>query len=478
MARRAKTVIGKGEREQTRLMQQGLESGVAARQRATDALTRQQEVGFQQGMQIARLGAEVGQRFAEKEQRGEIAGAQLEQRGKEATGQQMLQQRGQEFQEGKEGMERTPGGDVPPLIQDERTRRLEAEMGKGTAGEQPGAAPMGETSPRTPEEVQRLQAQGAKPVELGGAGAAQPGMQGPPQEPGGKLRLSEIGERRETRADFEADTRRIAAQGRITARQNKYSQAEIAGNKEAQKIIRDAMDVELEQQSDLLTRIMNNKPSATDFTTLTKWAKDARMEDSPGGADLMEILKQGSKSGFGPVDPAQRTRLQAFIKSHMDKSGMMYAATIGQLPDTIDHAGQIMGQYRAAQEEITTWMQQLGPRFQNYNGINSWAEKIRYQNRWAAVQVLKGKASIGSGGDGGGGVARGMAPGGAPAEQPGAAGGGFGIGGQQFGGAQEQQQPQPQQDLRQQVPQMPPVQRPGGPAPVTKPIVPGFGQKR
>jgi len=469
MARRAKTVIGKGEREQARLMMQAEESGTAARQRATQGLTRQQEVGFQQGTQIARLGAETAQRFAEQEQRGEIAGAELEQRGKIATGQQMLQQRGQEFQESQAGMERTPGGEELPLIQDERTRRLEAEMAKGTAEAGAAVPPMGEVSPRAPEEVARLQAQGRKPVEIGGAGPVQPGMQGPPQEPGGKLQLSEIGERRETRADYEAETRRIAAQGRIASRQNKYLQAEIAGKKEAQKIIRDGMDVELEQQSDLLTRIMNNKPSATDFTTLTKWAKKKKMEDSPGGADLMEILAQGSKSGFGPVDPGQRTRLQGFIKGYMDESGMQYAATIGQLPDTIDHAGQIMGQYRAAQEEITTWMQQLGPRFQNYNGINSWAEKIRFQNRWAAVQVLKGKAAVGSGGDGGGGVARGMPPGGAPAEQPGAAGGGFGIGGQQIGGAGPEQQ---------QVPQMPPVQRPGSPAPVTKPIVPGFGQKR
>lgn len=476
MARRAKTVIGKGEREQARLMMGAAESGTAARQRATEGLTKQSSTNFQQGMQIARLGAETAQRFEEQKQRGEIAGAELEQRGKIATGQQMLAKRGQEFQEGQAGMERTPGGEELPLIADERTRRLEAEMDKGTAGEQPGAAPMGETSPRTPDEVQRLQAQGQKPVEIGGAGAAQPGMQG--QEPGGKLRQSEMGKSRERREWYEAETRRIAAQGRTAQRQEKYFRAEIAGKKEAQKIIRSEMDAELEQQSKLLTRVMNNKSTASDFTTLMKWAKDEKMDLNPDQGMLMGIIENGAKTGFGPEEPEEIARLQGFIKGYMDKDGMMYAATIGQLPDTIDYAGKLMGQYRAAQEEITTWMQRLGPQFQNYHGINSWDEKVRFQNRWAALQVLQGKAGSG-GGDGGGGVTRGMAPGGAQQAEP-SAGFSFGVGGQQvsIGGTPEQQQQQPQQDLRQQAPQVTPVQRPAGPKMPVKPIVPGFGQKK
>lgn len=460
MARRGKTVIGKGEKEQTRLMMQAEESGVAARGRASEALVRQQQAGIQQGMQMGRLGAETAQQHA-----------QLEQQRKIATGQEMQAGQRIELQEAQAGMERAPGGAEPPLSREERLRQ---EMDQGTAGAE---AP--ETSPMSPEEVARLQRQGEQPIEIGGAGPAQPGL----QEPGG-LRQSEAGKKRQELAQYEADTKRMTAQARITATQNKVMQAEAKGDKEARKIIRAEKISALDQQKDLYSRIKNNKPSATDFRTLTKWAEESGMADSPGGEQLMEILAAGSKSGMGPVDPEGQFRLQSFIKAHMDRSGMKFAALFGEVPgDFVDFSGPVMEQYMGAQKQVTSTMQQLGPSFQNYYGIKTWEDKLRFQNRMAAILVLSGSAAGFGGGAGGGAEAGGaiataggapsadptggMPPGGGmqpSAAQPSGVGGGVGVGGQQFGGGLGVGAPE-----QQQVSQMPPVSRPAGPPPISKP---------
>jgi hypothetical protein len=347
----------------------------------------------------------------------EAQGKELEFRRQAETGRQMQAERGQELQEATQGFEREPGGAQPPLVQDERMRQLQAGMDQGLDS-QPGAAPGGaapEAFPGTPEEQRRLATAGEAPIEIGGQGAAAPGAQDPQgrgTRPGG-LRLSAAGERRESRADYEAKTRRLEATARIASIQDKVLRSEFAGDKAGRQIIQDQMDAGLEQQMGLLSRVQKGKTNANDFKTLTKWADEMGMGDSPDGGQLMELLGQSSKTGVGPVTPEGQQRLQGFITAYMDRSSMVYAATFGEVPGKfVDMAGPVWGQYMDAQQQVTGLMQILGPQFQNYMGIETYEDKIRYQNRWSAFQVLAGKA--GGGEEEPGGIAGAPAGGGAP----------------------------------------------------------------
>lgn len=401
MARRAKTVIGRGAQEQSRTMMEAGRSGTAARQRATESLARQHDVGSQQGQQMARLGADAAYRHEQQQQQRR----ELDFRREATTGQQMLQKRGQELQEAERGYERVPGGEDLPLLEDRR-RRVEAEMGRGTAQQAPGAPQQGgqqeartgqpgglegqappETSQRSPEEVARLQAQGEQPVEFGQQGGAAPGVEDP-----GALRLSEAGRRRETRADYQAETQRLHAQARMMEVQNKAMKAEFSGDKEAVKLIRGELNSKLEHQQNLFTRMMNQNPRPNDFSTLQKWANEmGGLNDMQDGGQLQQIIQDGMKSGVGPQRPADQRRLQGFIQSYMDRQSMQFAVALGEIPgEFVDFSGPIMQQFGQATQQVKAIMQMQGPAFQAYNGITSQAEKIRFLNRTAAAMVLSG----------------------------------------------------------------------------------------
>ncbi len=410
-------------------MMQAAESGTAARQRATEGLTRQHAVGFEQGQQIARLGAqtaEAGERLKETK-------AQREQQRKIAVGSQMLQQRGLELSEAERGYERAPGGEELPMLRQEREQRTADGMAQGTAAEAPpgqppaapgGAAPPGmigppapETSPRTPEEVSRLQQQGEMPVEIGAAGAAQPGM----QEPGG-LRLSPVGERRERREDYEAETRRLAVQARFAANQNRAAQAEFANDKVALKQIKEGLDIKLEQQSDLFSRVRNGKTTFADWKAIKVWAQEMNMNDAPDGGQLMQIIDQASKNNLPPMEGEAARRLQGFLEGYMDHSAMQYTMTLGMIPEQVNTAGPMFRAYQAAQDRVIGLMQIVGPSFQQHMNIKTYQERIKFQNRWAAMQVLTGKAGMVGGGSFGGQPQAPPGAGAQPGAQPGAPG--------------------------------------------------------
>lgn len=418
MARRAKTKVGGGPRAETQLQ-------AASRGRQSQEIAEAQQLQqIQQGgdRTAAAVSGAAGkiQQARQFKRQEEAQGKELEFRKQAETGRQIQTQRGQELGEATQGFEREPGGVQPPLVQDERMKQLQAGMDQGLDASQPGAAPPGaapEAFPGTPEEQQRLATAGEAPVEIGGQGAATPGVQEPQgrgTRPGG-LKLSQAGERRETRADYEAQTRRMEAQARIAGIQDKVLRSEFSGDKEGRKIIQDQMIAGLDQQMGVLSRVQTGKTNANDFKTLTKWADEMGMGEGADGGQLMDILKQSSSTGMGPLDPAGQQRLQGFITAYMDRSSMVYAATFGEIPGKfVDMAGPVWGQYMDAQKQITGLMQILGPQFQNYMGINTYEDKIRYQNRWAAFQVLAGKA--GGGEEEPGGIAGAPAGGGAPPE--------------------------------------------------------------
>lgn len=386
-------------------MMQAEESGTAARQRATEGLTRQSNVNIQQGQQLARLGMQAYQEGAQREQQRKIA-----------TGQEMQETRRQEFKEGQAGMERVPGGDQPPLSREEGLRQ---EMGKGTAGEQPQAAgatmapeeapPAGqeefgpqlpETSTRDPEDVGRLQRQGEQPIEIGGQGAPVPGE---PQEPGA-LRLSKVGERRESRADMDAMTRRLAVMSRQANTQNSYAMAQIKKDKVMMERIEKQLDAGNEQIAETYSRFKDpyGKPEIRDWVRLEAWAKDVGMENNAAdGGALMAIIKKGRASpGYVPSEEELK-RIEGFTRGYMSRQALVQTGATGKVSRNIDFTTPMGQAFVSAQNQFAARMQSAGPYIQQIM-IRSFGDKLDAQNRFASFMVLGGQVSMPGGGAFGG----------------------------------------------------------------------------
>ena len=419
MALREKTQIGSGEREQSRLMMQAGETGVGQRLQAGQELAGQ----TQRTGEIALQGGQaLGARLGEYE-RQKLEETRLTQARDIAKGQEMAEGRRAELDEAVQGYERVPGGPKSPLMAEDRERQVREGMDRGTAGADPGgqqqpgaapggAAPPGETpqgagaapalaepsvSPRPEGQAARLQQQGMQPIELGPGG--QPARPGEPQEPGA-LRMSPTGERREDRADYEAQTRRMEAMNRMAVQQNTAMRAEFAGDETAYKELESQMDNGINHLSDVFTRMKNGTMQRNDFKEVTKWAQDMGMQDNEAdNGMLMGILKDASSTGFTPREGEEAARLQDFMQGYMNRRAYEYTLVLGHTPpDFIDEASPMKQAFGAASMEFTAIMQGLGPVAQQAWGIQSYREKIRMQNRWAAAQVLTGKTAAPGGG--------------------------------------------------------------------------------
>lgn len=417
MALREKTQIGSGEREQSRLMMQAGETGVGQRLQAGQQLaqqtTRTGEIALQGGQALgARLGEYERQKLEE---------TRLTQQRDIAKGSEMAENRRAELDEAVQGYERTPGGPKSPLMDEERERRVREGMDRGTAGEaqgtaqaqigadqeQPGAAPGGaagaepSVSPRPEGQAARLQQQGMQPIELGPGGQpARPGEPQPGQQEPGSLRLSPTGERREDRADYEAQTRRMEAMNRMAVQQNTAMRAEFAGDEETYKQLESEMDNGINHLSDVFTRMKTGQMQRNDFKELKKWATDMGMgENQADNGMLMGIIDESAKLGSIPREGEESARVQDFMQGYMNRRAYEYTLVLGHKPkDFIDEASPMNQAFGAASMEFTAIMQGLGPVAQQAWGIQSYREKIRMQNRWSAAQVLTGKTAAPGGG--------------------------------------------------------------------------------
>ncbi len=447
MARRGKTQIGSGEREQSRLMLEAGRTGTAQRLGAGSELIRETarvgEVALKGGGQV---GAGL-QQYENRELSRDVE-----------TGRQLQARERQELLEAEAGYERVPGGPTEPLLEgmDAETReaRVREGMDRGTAGAEqapPGGAPqdlppgqygplaegqeqgtMGppappDVSPRDPEQAMRLQQQGQQPVEMRGGAPAAPGFdQGQP----GSLRQSAVGERRESRADFEANTARYRAETQRMQLGDAAAKAIAAGNEKDLAVVQKSLNDQMQHQSDIFSKLKNsytgvNKLTHTEWGTIKSWADEMSMRDNPQGQSLYDVIETGEKSRQGPTDVAMQKRLEGFIRGYQDRAAMIATMTTGDVPGKFVTMGSpMMDKFQIGAKQGQTLLRLGGPPFTTWAKIKTQTDARRYINRFGAQQVLSGKI----GGIGGG--AFGFDP-----QQPGAGGGGQAGDGQTDGSA-------------------------------------------
>ena len=431
-------------------MMQAGESGTAQRQRATSELSGQASKGIDQGIALGRLGASAAQAGMQDTQQTEAR----QSREKIARGAELMESRRMDLAEESAGF-KARGAPKTPLGEDSESRegKLRSEMDKGTAGDRPLPHPEGgggvteqdrlearspmqtqddlgqgggpEVSQRDPEQVARLQAQGGKPIEIGGQGQAVPG-----QEPQGQgLERSDYGKRQEGRAERDSITRRMAAEGRATTRMQAALKAQLTNNKEALKEIETELDGQVDQQMDIFSSVKNSfqnpqkQPSFSDWKRIQEWAIDMGMKDNPGAGDLMEIIANGVKTRNGPTTPEGQARLEQFISGYQDRTSMQYAMVLGKVPSQMfNFDGAMADEFQTQYKMGATLMQSVGPLASEFGGIRDQAERNRAATRYAARMVLGSpSAQLGSG-------TYGMKP-----QLPGSAGGDGGGGQQQQG---------------------------------------------
>lgn len=326
MARRAKTKIGGGEKEQSRLMMGAAQSGTAARQRATEAYAgeedRQRQMAFSEGQALGKMGMGA----VESQQ-------QLEQREKIATGAEMQRGRQIELEEAKAGLKRTDGGAEPPLS---RAERLRQEMQQGTG--------------KTPEEQARLQKQGDKPIEVQGRGPAMPGYE-----------MTERGKAQEARKDYDAVTRRMAVQGRL-------SRARATGDKTNFTKVKQMLMQPLKSSVKRMNRMMSHNPKPDDWKTVKTMAE---------GIPDPELMRDIDNKDMTP-------RVRDFLSRKIAAETLKFIEeSEGEMPDgnLVDFTSPAMKTFMDFQQTVNTLAQNMGPLFQ---GITSLDEKIRFTNQLAA----------------------------------------------------------------------------------------------
>jgi hypothetical protein len=218
----------------------------------------------------------------------------------------------------------------------------------------------------------------------------------------------------------------MEAMNRMAVQQNTAMRAEFAGDETTYKALEKEMDGNINHLSDVFTRMKNGTMNRNDFKEVKKFATDMGMQDNEAdNGRLMGIIDDYAKTGDTPREGDDAARLQDFMQGYMNRRAYEYTLVLGHKPpDFIDEASPMNQAFGAASMEFTVLMQGISPVGQQAWGIQSYREKIRMQNRWAAAQVLTGKTAAPGGGafgvpegapPAGGGGAAGQ-PGGAPPE--------------------------------------------------------------
>ncbi len=352
MARRAKTVIGKG---QTREMLSAASSGTQARQRATEGLA--QETG-RTGQTLQRGGAQLGQALSKHEAQQSADEAQTRQldiqekaqQDKAGLGERQQGLREQKFEAelADKGIERTAPGAGPQDPGAERAGAVEQEMAQGE--QQPPLMP-------TPDQ-QRMAEQGEKPLEM-------------PTARGGFVQS----EARQEAEQQKRETARVGQAANLMRAQTAYRKAFFGQDKEAQEQAEKQLSAPVRQINVKMERLVaglqdRSKMGAVDWGGL----KEA-YGDNPDVAQ--EIENKGTQGA---------SKIIRLLRNEMSFEGMKFIAATGKTPgEELWDPTSPMG--RQLTEEIN-FQGQLMATLTGGFGVLTLAEKNRQLYQRAAQKIL------------------------------------------------------------------------------------------
>jgi hypothetical protein len=344
MARTSKTTLNQGKSdEMVRASAQGQQSVDNARA----GLNQQQQFGVQQTNRMAAdVGGLMGQHQDRQQQQGQF-NRQMQQREDET-----------DLDAAKSGFQRK-GGD--------RAARLQEEMERG--------AQQGGVGALDPESQQRLQQQGAKPLE----------------DAGGKWVPTDERKQDAQRKNFEADTDRIKAESYADQIGLQVQRAALKGERETAAKLSKTLAQPVNQSVESFDRLLNAEMGEgavkdSDWTDLEAAAAGGPDADPTLMADL-----QARK--FTP-------RVQQFARAQISREAVKYIARTGDTGNLkVDWTAPMMRQFTEQVQQMNLMAKAMGPEFSRFAGINSIEDKMAFLNQQAAMAVYMGM---------------GMAPGGDP----------------------------------------------------------------
>lgn len=308
--------------EQSKVMLEAGASGQAARQRAGEAYLGAQERGMQQAQQFGLQAGALAERGAQRQQQREIA-----------TGQQMLQMRGQGLQAAEAGMEQAQGP-LPPLVQ-ERMQQLEEQMGKGVEMRAPG-------------------------TEF---------------EPGEERKAATELKR------YQAETERIRAEAsRKQANVASYGRAELRGDKQGMENAKKVLVTPLKVGVARAERQIKGEPNEQDWAALDQVVKENSVV--PGWAAANGEFIQAVENR----EPGNE-RIRAYQSAMIGKAAMEYIETTGEMPkdnDLIDMSSDTMQRFSDNTKRAADVIRMTIPPFQQSMLFRSMDDKVKFQNKLAA----------------------------------------------------------------------------------------------
>lgn len=356
MARRGKTVIGERDLAQSAQMMRAQEAGTAARQRATEGLTRQHEAGLQQGLQAGQAASRALGSDLERKQHREIA-----------TGQQALEQQSLDLRAQAQGAQRTEDAPTAPLVD-------EAQQAK-----------QGQEQPPQQEQEQEPQ---SREAGLGAAGGpsihhqlpsleeqkrAMEQAQTPVEKPGGRSFIPSAEGRQETAY------RQAAGMGAVKAKidnakanmlnaQANYARATSRGGTqgaEGQAKAVASMVKSMETSKGLINDVMSGKVRHHEVA--------AAFADNPD-------MQQAATSA-GPEGKAAVVRL---LRSRLGSEQVSYMATTGLQPPDYDPDNPVTQRFNARFSEVAASfrsMQQEGTVSFDQPGVDAFEQAGQGQDR-------------------------------------------------------------------------------------------------
>ena len=384
MARRAKTVIGERNLAQTAAMQRSGEQGIAALQRATSAKTGESKDQQKLGLQAGQMSGQQITADLTRKERDTLAR-------EVATGKEIQESRAQDLREHQAGVERAPGGDVPPLLA--RYRESLGQQAEPAEAEQPpqrGAVPEGQQGPPAPQgyqpsEGQPQQPSGGPTQPAGQVGPPAPGVeaqppggteQGPPPAPQGPQpppRMDQVAAQARTQVETvrpgQLRPTAAAKESLAYARQGQEQERAISRGEFAIKQqdsdtrFREGEAKMLEAMTASAAQRLEKEEAAKEEMrtglAFTRQAISDLINDEIGPEQVAaaymsntEIAKAAAESKADPDSPALKIALSRLLNNKLASQNIRWAAVTGEaLPDSQD--GDIYNRFNLRLSEMT-----------------------------------------------------------------------------------------------------------------------------